>query len=185
MVSNFFKAEIHLGFRFFIFSLLFGCFALTQVNAQKIEKYYTSSSQGEETLYFVYAQKDFQSKDKNYEMEYDLTYRTDKDSLTFNYSIIGKKALKIDSIGIRTDEMLLTEPSHKIFVSTQKKDWVNRYTARMAWNSMNRFYRSSVPPTFVIYSKEGIIELEIKKNKWRKKAERNSMIFELIELNKS
>lgn len=74
-----------------IVGLLFAC----QASAQKLYKDYTFYPQETGTLYFIFPQKGFKSSQPSHPkgLEYDITYFTANDSVTFTYTYLSKKCL--------------------------------------------------------------------------------------------
>lgn len=79
-----------------IVGLLFAC----QASAQKLYKDYTFYPQETGTLYFIFPQKGFKSSQPSHPkgLEYDITYFTANDSVTFTYTYLSKNVCPTDSL---------------------------------------------------------------------------------------
>jgi|SRR5690625_988806 len=179
MVNKYLKAERNFKLRFYLLLSFFISFSFLQ--AQNINKHFISAQQEEGNLYFVFAQKGFKKKKLN--LTYDLTYLSSKDSITFNFSVKHHSVLKIDSIGLENEDLLLKEASKKLFIETKRRNWQHRYTSAFSFSDLEKFYEGSFPQ-MILYTSGEEIKLDISKSKWKKQSSIIRKILQLIELNK-
>lgn len=156
----------------------------TKAFAQKISKYYTSSSQENGTLYFIEPQEEFQNKQTKQELVYDLTYLTAHDSVSLKFTFSDKESRTVDSIRLQSDHKTITGTTKKLFVDLKRKTWQHRYAVDLAFDDLAEFYRKAEKPKVMIYYSGKSTTLSIKERKWKKEAEVLSKVFKLVEQNK-
>ncbi len=167
---------------FFLLSLFL--FSACGVQHQKISKYYTSLLQENGTLYFISPKQEFSNK--NNTLNYDLTHETSKDSVTFNFTLLDKNLLPLDSLVLKTDTKKIKSHLNKIFVDRQKsKFYTLRYSAQFLFSEMQDFFQSSKSPSIIVYSKGKPVSLTMKDKKWAKNQYVVSTILNVIAANKS
>ena len=174
MVNNSFRAIV----RYFALLLVF--FSVNGY-AQKISKHYTSSLQQNGTLYFIYEQNDFKSKSSDF--KYDLTILSTGDSVTFNFSILEKDNVEIDSIQLVKESLQFTSATDRIFIEPKKNLWHGRFTTKFLFTDIQKFYSEGVPK-IVLYAKKGNMEFTIKPSAWKDQYELMNRIFQVIRYNK-
>lgn len=115
----------------FIVTLLF-TFVLTQsVVGQDFKKYYKSQKKEESTLYFIPSNISFKSSTSGNHLTYDITYRTDWDSVIINISFFSKSIFDISQIILDNTTSKVSLETNKMFVEKGKKYWHNRYSIRI------------------------------------------------------
>ena len=153
-------------------------------NAQNISKYYTSSLQQSGTLYFILPQSGFRNNEIRSELTYDITYLTAMDNTVLNFSYYDKLSRDIDSIAFVGDEIRITSIDiKKIFVEPKKGRWHYRYSSNFLFRDLANLFNQSPPPKLFLYTKQGIVELNIKKKNWGKTTSVNKTIFTMIKHN--
>ena len=166
----------------FILLLLALCVTTTQ--AQKISKYYTSRLQEANKLFFIFPHDGFQNRELHSHLEYDLTYLTEKDSITMNFSYFDEEEREIDSISFNLSGMELVSPAKRIFVETHKKKWHYRYSAELLYDDLERLFKQGETPELLLHCRKSTVQLLIKKGTWKKQAMINGKIFRLMQYNK-
>ncbi len=165
----------------FFFILLMGL--ATNVDAQKISKYYTSLKQADGTLFFIMPKQSFSNGDNIFDC--DLTYKTQQDErVTLNFSLFCPNLIDIDSIVLQTEEKSVGCKTEKIFVDIEKKKYHHRYSSKFAFVDVRSFYASNQTPTINLYSNKKVLNLSIKQKKWEKDSGIVSKIFDLIVINR-
>jgi hypothetical protein len=181
MVNNVLQLRAYLLRPSFLFLLI----ALSStLQAQKISKYYTSTKQDNGILYFVEPKHEFKNKRKNAEFSYDLTYLSSHDSMVFNFSLIYDKIRSIDSITFFQNNIRLKSKTTNIYTEAYKNAWEHRYSARFLLNDLAGLYKPKEMTSISLYCKNEVINLEMKKRKWKKQSGILSKIFEMIKANK-
>ncbi len=175
--NNLFKGG---GFPLFLFLCLL---MSLNINAQKLSKYYTSLAQEDGTLYFIHPPQKFGSKHNT--LSYDLTYKTNSDTITFNFTFIDDKLNKLDSLILCENNIKYSSCLTKIFVQYKKTTkCLHRYSAKFTFSDLQKIYNSSLPPLVnVVFGNESV-QLSMKSKKWYKDADVVSKIFKMIEVNK-
>jgi hypothetical protein len=151
------------------------------LSAQKISKYYNSRHQENGTLYFILEQDGFKNSISSF--FYDLTYLTSSDSVTFNFSVITKDDISIDSIKLFNNENNMTSVSTRLFVESKKEKWIYRYSSKFLFKDLEIFYNEGTP-YINLFSKNNTIKLTIKQNKWDEQCAIIKKIFTLINHNR-
>ena len=152
--------------------------------SQNISKHYTSLLQSNGMLYYIFPQNGFKNKDINSEFIYDITYLTEKDTVTINFSYFDKLNKDIDSIAFTANNRKFISFTKKIFIETKRSKWHYRYSANFLFNDFKVFFSQTNSPSIIIYSKQGLIELKIKPKTWLKQSAIIKKIFTLISYNK-
>lgn len=162
---------------------LFFFIGYTNLEAQKISRYYTSSAQNAGMLYFIKPQKGFASNVQNAHLVYDITTFAKSDSVTFNFTFTSSKALHLVEAEFNVTASSVRAKAVKLYIETKKLNWVYRYSLRLSKNELMQFFNASKPPSLLIHCTEEVITLKMPKRQWQKLSARNRRIFELIALN--
>lgn len=72
----------------------------------------------------------------------------------------------------------------KLNIDFKKNRWYHRYNARFAFNDLSTFFRQETMPTIQLWTEDGIINLSMTFNKWKKDSAIVDRILFLIEQNK-
>ena len=157
-------------------------FFFSGLNAQKLDKYYTSSSGDQGTLYYVNLEDEFKQVNGPASLIYDLSVLSSKDSCYLNFSLYSPTLYRIDSLKIVYDSTAILLPVKKLFIDTDK-DWHHRYSTRVPKVLLAEMYRYEQSPEFTFFTDEKELSLTQKARKWRKTSELGSRIFDLIAYN--
>lgn len=156
------------------------------ISAQDIKKKYSSMTGTDGSVYFIHPFKGFKSSTIKSDMEYDITYPTFRDSVTYNFTFYNQQASPVDSVALITTDKSLTLPASMIFIDVHKKDsWKHRVTVQIPYSFITELYRQATPYTLKIYSKENEYLFEVKDKDWKNQSAIVSKIFQLIDLNKN
>lgn len=119
------------------------------------------------------------------ELVYDMTYNLGLDSLTLNFTVVGKgnivePAVKFNSEidGFELNNVKL------LYVEKRKAYYIYRYTSKVLYEDMVSSFRGSLPMKIELVIKDMVITAQYGKRKWKKEVKTMSEIFELIELQK-
>ena len=121
----------------FLFSFLL---CSTSGSAQKLEKYYTSSTQGDYVLYFLLPSKPYKSDQANCKFQYDLTYASNTDSVVMNFSFWNDTLSQVSHI--RLENMNEKQEVQKIYVDKDKSSWLIRLSAKFPKQIMEAYFES-------------------------------------------
>ena len=171
----------------FLFLLIISCFSFCSncLQAQNIRKSYVASTQTDGILYFIVPQKGFANSAKDAKIEYDITYKTSRDSATFNFSYFGKNEIKVDSIGLPNGNKQILLYPKRIFVEPKKNKWHFRYTSTVLFSNLEQFFKQDANTAkIIIYSQGRSLETTIKKKTWEDQATIINKIFTMIKYNK-
>lgn len=164
---------------FFLFSL--GA-SLTTIG-QKIEKHYVSSNQSNGIIYFIKPQEGFNSP-KNGDLVYDISYLNSSDSCSFLFSYFDKAERTLDSIGFSVQGQYKMLPVSKIFIETTKNVWHYRYRTSLPLDDISAFFAQTDSPPLLLASKQGQVNLSMKKKRWKKLSSINNRILLVIKHNR-
>ncbi|MGB9772388.1 MAG: hypothetical protein ACPLX7_10510 [Candidatus Kapaibacteriota bacterium] len=153
------------------------------INGQNISKYYTSSLQGNGTLYFIFPQSGFNNNKINSKLTYDITYLTTNDTATLNFSYYDKLDRTIDSVVFICGNQRFSSIAKKIFIETKKTKWHYRYSTNLLFTELNVFFNSADNPKIILYTQQGTVELNIKAKTWKKYSSVTKKILTLIKYN--
>jgi hypothetical protein len=185
MVSNHRREADHHPPLFFIFScVLFLLLKPFAGYTQKIKGQYVSSMQQKGMLYFIRPQKGFKNKDLGSRLTYDITCFSGADSLTFNLSYFDKNNWNLDSLCLQMPEQKSTVALSKIFVDTKNACWHYRFSSRMAFKDLEKFFGGNGDRAIQLIQKDKTVLLKCSKRRWKKNASVNTRIFQLIQYNK-
>ena len=165
--------------------LYLGIFLLSPVSAQDISKKYSSMTGAEGNVYFIHPNKGFKSPEIKDQLEYDITYVTSGDSVTFNFTFYNDQASPVDSIGIISENQPAFFPAGMIYLDAHKKDnWKHRVTSRIPYDYIVTLYNQSYPYQIEVFSKGNKFTFEMKEKEWEKQSKVIKKIFDVIDLNK-
>jgi len=163
---------------------LFMAFAwISELNAQKISKYYSVSFQKNGSLYFIEPEYGFENRSENCELIFDMTYLSSQDSLLLNFSFISPEIVEIDSISFVTAQNTISSESQKLFIEDEKKAWKHRYSSQFLFDEVQLLFQSEKSPTLAVHSNGDMITLTMKQNKWKKERDIVSKILKMIQVN--
>jgi hypothetical protein len=152
---------------------------------QKISKYYVSYPKESSILYFIKAPGSWKNKNVHSSLNYDITYETTKDSLTFNFSYFDKNSLEPDSMVIKNENHIISNNVEKIFVDIKKKNFHYRYTSRFSFKDFKIFFdqgSNHVEMELITQDQKHIV-LTISLGKWSKQRDIIHKILALISMN--
>ena len=96
-------------------------------------------------------------------MEYDITYPTIRDSVTYNFTFYHKTASPVDSISFAYNNKSLTLSAAMLYLDAHKKDsWKHRVTVQVPYSSITDIYKQDSPYTLKVYSKGNEFLFEMK-----------------------
>jgi hypothetical protein len=166
-------------------ALLLFFISLSQVDAKDFKKYYKSQIKEGSTLYYIPSNISFSSKTTDNHLSYDITYRTDWDSVIINVSFFTKTIYDIDSIRFRNSTTEINTKTHKFFVEKEKKYWHNRYSVSIEKNIYNLLFLSNEKISINPCKLNFCDTLIINQKNWNLHMYINQHVNDLIELNKS
>jgi hypothetical protein len=151
---------------------------------QKLSKYYTSRLQPQGTLYFIYPIEGFKSAKDKSTFTFDITYRTESDTATINFSYYVDSVQPADSIYFLLATDTLKSSVVKIFTDWEKKRWHHRYYTNFTFQEIAAIFHSSTIPTIRVVSPAGYTDHRITKRKWQKYSKALTKIMISIGVNK-
>lgn len=158
--------------------------AIPAAKAQNISKFYTSSIQDKGTLYYIFPLK-LNNNKKHLSFFYDITSLSSKDSISVNFTFYNNKKLVIDSFCLKNFNQELNLIPIKLFVETDKKYWIYRYSVQIHNANFNALFKSIQPPNiYLICNGEEKTELKIRKKSWKKQSKIISKILEIKDMNR-
>ena len=149
--------------------------------SQNIDKHFVSNLQQKGVLYFILPQHGFASVQSL--LTYDITYLCKTDSATLNFSVKGHQLLLVEGIELKCATKSTLVPVKKLFIESKKKDWVERYSARIAYADLQLFFDAETLPTFVLQNKSDSVSFACKEKQWKKICAINKKIFQVINYN--
>lgn len=153
------------------------------VEAQKLKNYYVSFHQEKGTLFFIRPQEGFKNKDLGSRLVYDITCSSDDDSLTFNFSYFDKISRSPDSLSLILGNRNCVSSLQRLFVDSKGREWQYRYSSRFARKDMEAFFIQETSAGIQLREKGQTLLLICNGKKWKKNAEINRKIFQLIRHN--
>lgn len=156
----------------------------TMLLSQNIEKSYTSSVRGEETVYFIYPMKKFKSINAPKELEYDITYNHTQDSITYNFTFFYKEPFSCETVLLKNDDTNINVSAKMLFIEPKKDLWIHRVSLKIPYDTFKTFYSSSSPYEIIVNKGTENITFNIKSKDWDKQASIFKRIMQVIELNK-
>jgi|GEM_PF-3845360 len=150
---------------------------------QDYKKYYKSQTKENNTLYFFPANTVFKSKDKKQTLVYDITFRTDWDSVIVNFSYLSKKAGAVDHLTISGNGTEIKEYTRKLFIEKEKKYWHNRYSISLSKDLFFSLFTSKTPLTINVCMKSDCDIMQTSDRDWKFHASIIEHVHQLILLN--
>lgn len=168
------------------FTIIISVFILSDLSAQNIKNKYSFRTSENYNVLFVHPQKDFECRELPGGLEYDLTYVSTVDSITFNYIYITNRPLLTDSIAFTNGkDRFVCDSAELLFIEPYKKDnWKNRFSTKLSKAEFTALYQSNLPLSIVIYNKGKGYPFMIKQNKWNNQAAVVNKIFQIVEYNR-
>ncbi len=159
--------------------LLLTCFL--HLPAQEISKYYISRHQENGTVYFILEQQGFKNEEAS--LAYDITYVTNSDTATVNFSLVTKEDFSIDSITLFNNGNKLSSGTSRIYIEYKKEKWNYRYSSRFLFKDLKLFFDAG-SPQLILKTSNTPATFSIKKSKWEDQYSIVKKIFALIEHNR-
>lgn len=153
------------------------------VLSQNVKNKYTSHRTENGSVFFIYPQKGFESKNISEKLEYDITYLSSSDSVTYNFTFVNTVASPVDSVSFKVNERTLTAAAEMLFVSPQKNKWKHRVSVRIPQGDIKELYNQAVPYNLLLHSAKGDIQFDISQKKWDEHKSIVNKIFEIIKYN--
>jgi hypothetical protein len=153
----------------------------TAASAQKLSKYYTSHYQSGGSLYFLHPNENFRNTDDRSALHFDVTYLTNQDSVTINFTTFSGKPQRADSLHILTGSETYGAPAAQLFLDFEKRKWRNRFSAVFPYEAFTSFINSPTPPQIMVSSQGDYNRYTIKKRHWDKYAEALKKVIYIIE----
>ncbi|MDU1905797.1 MAG: hypothetical protein E6772_13550 [Dysgonomonas sp.] len=163
----------------FILSL----FAAVPVFGQNVKNKYTSHSTSEGSVYFIKPLKGFENKQISSKLEYDITYLSSNDSLTYNFTFVAQTASPVDSVSFLVNNNKETVPAKMLFISPEKNKWKHRVSLKVPNTNFTELYQNSIPYQLVIYSPKGKQTFSISNKDWQQQTSIVNKVFEIIQYN--
>ncbi|TAJ10103.1 hypothetical protein DMA11_19445 [Marinilabiliaceae bacterium JC017] len=161
-------------------TLLILGFGAIIMQAQNISKAYSSLLQKDNVLYFIFPHDGFRNHQLGSEFEYDMTYLSEKDSVTLNFSYFDEQERTITGLEFVIADKKITNSAKRIFVDNKKSKWHYRYSTKLLFNDLKDLFLQQNCPQLTLLTPKEKIMLSIKTGKWKKQAMINSKIFKLI-----
>lgn len=155
-------------------------------NTQKINRQYSFYPQEEGNVYFVHPQKVFESNNEETlkKLEYDITYLTGKDSISFTFTYYTHNVLKTDSIKLLNDkkELLYEGKAIVYFIQPKKNYWQQRVSLTLPYDLLVKTFQEE--NSFIVSLIGGkTIDYQMKPKAWKKQSQMISKIFDVIKYN--
>lgn len=149
---------------------------------QNIQKHYVSRNVEGGMLYFIKPMKLFQScMNACY---FDQTIRPNNDTISIGVTFTNRYAFKVDSVVLRTEDIVIGKTVTHLFTEQVKNKWDCRFFVYLTRDELSKLHKET-PLNVVYYGMENSnIELEVKPKDWKKILEVNRAIYQQIELNK-
>ncbi len=165
---------------FIVFSLF-----LLQPNlqAQKIDKHYTSSIQENGTLYFIKTIEGYKNAPKKTSLSFDITYLSSTDSAILNFTYLSNQISQIDSISFIHGNTSTNSVSSKLFIEAEKLNWEHRYSSKFSFSDIDLIFKSESPAKMRLFYENESMELVISEKTWSKKSEILRRIISMIKAN--
>ncbi|MCC8088305.1 MAG: hypothetical protein LIO79_03445 [Rikenellaceae bacterium] len=167
-----------------LFLLIIGCLS---GSSQKINRDYSFLKQQNGNLYFIHPMNGFKSSDKNIkkDMEYDMTYLTATDSVSFIFSVYTYEVAKLDSLRIIdvNGAEIYSTGVEMIYVKPRKKYWIQRAGITVPYELLSDLYKKDEPYSIVLHGGESEIIYKMAQGKWRSQSDMVNKIFDVIEYN--
>ena len=154
------------------------------VQSQKLDKYYVSKYQEDNTLYFLMSVKGFEVNKLDRELEYDITYQSNSSSVIFNFTYLCRDEIEIKALTIKLENQDLLVEVKKNYIGYTRKGWKYRYTSTLLFQDLIEFYDQEKPPTISLKTKVGIHDLYMSPRKWKQHKQVQNKILKLIQNNK-
>jgi hypothetical protein len=158
-------------------------FSSEQVKAQDLSKYYVSYSQPAGMLYYILPQANFRNPETKSYFIMDITYLDYKDFVTVNFTYTDKESIDLETISVSYNDWLYQTTLKQIYVDIVKSRWEYRYTFDMPLNQFFIFFMAKDPIITITADSHRIILLHTVK-RWKKNAEINNRIIQIIQKNK-
>lgn len=167
--------------RFFTL-LLFVLFAVS-CPAQSIDKRYRSTITQKGTLHFFRPMKltKVENMDK---FVYDMTYISNTDSVTLNFTIEIKNPQMIEKVELQADGVIATENTPKmLYRDVLSSTYVERISVRLPYKDIEQAFKSETPLSFLTTLSDGTIcKATYPKSKWKKENANITRILQSIKL---
>lgn len=142
-------------------------------------------SNDEGTVYFIHPQKGFKDMLTGRDLVYDITYLTNRDSATYNFTFYHKIASPVDSVSFTSNNGLMILPAGMLFIEPYKKDlWKHRVTVKIPNQYIEGLYENTEPYNIRLYSGNNKYEFVMKQKQWKEQSLIVNKIFQLILINK-
>lgn len=148
------------------------------------DKYITTLSE-KGMLFFIKPQKMPRIKgyDAVKDMEYDITYITNTDSVSYTISIYTKTPIKTDSVEILYNGNILKEQLEKIYIEPNKSKWESRLRFRIPYHVFKSMYQLTKSFQFKFSDDKHIAFFFFDSSKWEKEKKKMNSIIGIIDYN--
>lgn len=148
---------------------------------QNIKNKYSSHSNEQGTVYFIYPMKGLKNKDIPSNLEYDLTYNSATDSVTYNFTFYNKVVSPVESIYFDNPDQKFE--AEMLFVEPHKNDWKLRVSVKLPFEFVKVIYSSKTSYKLFLNTEKGIYEFNQSEKSWQKQADIINKIFDVIKYN--
>lgn len=163
------------------------CFTAGLLTAQVVNKDYLVKPGDGFTLYFIMPVDGFKTRDSKQsdELELDMTFKTNEDSVTINMSFLTKQTFTVDSVAfIRADSTVFTALYPKVlFIDMLKRNKREyRISVNIPFDRVVDFYAPSNDGDgrIALCAGDDCRMLSQKSRTWRKTASKAFNVFSLI-----
>lgn len=149
--------------------------------SQNIDKHFVSNLQAKGVLYFILPQKGFEATTSK--LSYDITYLCKTDSAILNFSVKGTQLLLVEGIELKCATKSTVVPVRKLYIESKKKDWVERYSANVAYADLQQFFNAESRAVLIVQNEKTSVAFVCKERQWKKICAINKKIFQVINYN--
>lgn len=151
--------------------------------AENINKRYKMSQSESGTLFFILPQKIPSVASELKCINIDITYLTNRDSVTINATLITKQKISLDSIGFYSLNLNAINKPQLIYVQKKSNNWVYRFGVKLPYSLLRQAYKEKTTFRLVLYSLNSQFCFQYPESKWEKNKKWMNEILSLIDLN--
>lgn len=160
---------------------LFFVLCTSLVFAQNIKNKYSFHSGENGSVYFVHPIKALKNESIPSDLEYDLTYNSATDSVTYNFTFFNKIVSTVESISFNNEPQKFE--ASMLFVDPHKNSWKLRATVKLPFEYIKNIYNNTKPYTLMINTNKAEYRFSQNEKNWQKQSAIVNKIFEVIKYN--
>ena len=152
--------------------------------AEKTEDMYIMRHTTKGQLFFI-TEKIFPSKDRTFNLPFDITYMNSTDSVSIKMTVTGNTLTNVDSVALLTDNNRFICPVVKsIYKEKEKKHWTHRCDCKFSYEATKKCFVNVSSPKIIVYTAHGEHSYEMPEKKWQILRKHLVEIFMLIDASK-